>query len=424
MSAGARALAGALVTVLVLNLGYLGARYALGTFDASYPINVVLGEIGQNVTAGSDVKVRGVVVGKVGAIKLNKDLQAVAELVMQPQYKIPERSGFAVTGKTLLGEKQVEIIFDGPLSQGPFLAAGDTVQNSDQVVEFQDVLAELNRLFEAIPPGDLAVVVNDGIGAFDDQGTEIARAIDQGSRATDVGVRILDDQIPATRDLSLVAEALSDKGDEFNALAQESLRGLPTLSDNQQGVRDALAALSRFSEVVDVTLEVTRPDFDRLVINGDSVTRMLYAYRPELGETIAGLNNYTAQYRNAGYQDESIQGQAAPFQLIFDFSIQPAICPELPNEIRRNLPLCTGQNPKDLPDLPIDLPTELPTEILPTELPVASPPAADDGRAGGVPLARVATPGDARPEQATRLDAVNLLERAVGRGGGLEGSDG
>ncbi len=414
MSAGARAVAGALVTVLALNVGYLGARYALGAFDASYPINVVLGELGQNVTSGSDVKVRGVVVGKVGAIKLNKDLQAVAELVMQPQYKIPERSAFAVTGKTLLGEKQVEILFEGSLDEGPFLARGATVTNSDEVVEFQDVLAELNRLFEAIPPGDLAVVINDGIGAFDDQGAEIARAIDQGSRATDVGVRILDDQIPATRDLSLVAEALSDEGDEFNALAQESLRGLPTVSDNQQGLRDALAALERFSSVVDVTLEKTRPDFDRLVVNGDSVTRMLFAYRQELGETIAGLNNYTAQYEHQGYQDETIQGQAAPFQLFFDFGIQPEICPQLPREIRRNLPLCTGQDPKDLPDLP-DLP----------DIPDIPQPDTDDLPIPDLPRVRVEAPAvGLQPDATSRLDAVDLLERAVGRGAELEATDG
>ena len=410
MSPGARALGGALVTVLVLNLGYLGARLALGGFEASYPINVVLGEVGQNITAGSEVKVRGVTVGKVGEITLNKNLEAVAELVMQPQYKIPERSAFAVTGKTLLGEKQIEIIFDGGFDRGPFLAAGATVDDSDRVVEFQDVLAELDRLFKAIPPDDLAVVIEDGIGAFDDQGPVIARAIDQGSRATDLGVRLLDDQIPATRDLSLVAEALSDKGDEFNALATESLRGLPAISDNQQALRDALAALERFSKVVDVTLEVTRPDFDRLVANGDSVTRMLFAYSENVGEVIEGLNSYTGQYAGGGYMDETIQGQAAPFQLLFDFGIQPEICPELPNQLRRNLPLCTGQDPEDLP---IDLP-DLP------DLPDIPPPPDLD-----IPLARVQAPGDvAVPDQTRRLDAVDLMERAVGRGSELEAVDG
>ena len=409
MSGGARALAGALVTVLVLNVGYLGARFALGSFDESYPINVVLGELGQNVVSGSDVKVRGVVVGKVGAITLNKDLEAVAELTMQPQYKIPERSSFAVTGKTLLGEKQIEILFDGSLEQGPFLAAGATVQNDDKVVEFQDVLAELDRLFKAIPPDDLAVVINEGIGAFDGQGAQIARSLDQGSRATDVAVRVLDDQIPATRDLSLVAEALSDKGEEFNALARESLRGLPTLTQNQQKLRGALDALERFSSVVDVTLETVRPDFDRLVVNGDSVTRMLFAYSPEVGETIAGLNNYTAQYEHAGYQDETLQGQAAPFQLIFDFHIQPEVCPQFPKEIRRNLPLCTGEDPEGLPDLP-DLPD------------IPPPPDIELPDVTGV---TINPPGTiAQPDASRRLDAVDLLERAVGRGSALEADNG
>lgn len=408
MKPGARAIAGALITLMVLNLGYVGARLALGGFDETYPINVVLGEIGQNVTSGSDVKVRGVLVGSVGKMTLNDELQAVAELVMKPQYKIPVRSTFAVTGKTLLGEKQVEIILEGPLNEGPFIQAGALITDTDRVVEFQDVLAELNRLFEAIPPEDLAVVIEDGIGAFDDQGAQIARAIDQGDRATDVGVRILDDQIPATRDLSLVAEALSTEGDEFNALGRESLRGLPTLSDNQERTREALDALERFAEVVDVTLEVTRPDFDRLVVNGDSVTRMLYAYTEEVGEVISGLNNYTAQYAGGGFTSEYTQGQAAYFQLLIDTGLQPELCPQLPRQMRRNLPLCTGQDPEDLPDLP-DIP-DIPD--------VPQPP-------NRVPLARMNVPADiVRPDQSIRLDATDLLERAAGRVADRGGSDG
>ncbi len=407
MTAGARAVAGAIITVLVMNLVYVGGRVALGAFEPSYPINVVLGEVGQNITAGSEVKVRGVTVGRVGKISLNKDLQAVAELILEPQVKIPERSTFAVTGKTLLGEKQIDVVFDGSFHEGPFLAAGATVSDAERVVEFQDVLAELTRLFEAIPPEDLAVVIDEGIGAFDDQGAEIARAIDQGSRATDVGVRVLDDQIASTRDLSLVAAALADKGDEFNALASETVRGLPTISDNQAELRETLASLKRFSSVVDVTLEVTRPDFDRLVVNGDSVTRMLFAYSEEVGEVIAGLNSYTGQYAGGGFTDETIQGQAAPFQLLFDFGIQPELCPHLPKELRRNLPLCTGQNPKDLPDLP-DLP----------DIP-------DIPRPPKVPLARITAPGQiAEPDPARRLDAVDLLQRAAGRGAELGGTDG
>ena len=410
---GGRAVAGAIVTVLMINVGWLGGRYALGAYEPSYSVNVVLGQVGQNVTSGSDVKVRGVVIGKVGTISLDKNLRAVAELVLRPQHRLPERSTFVVTGKTLLGEKQVEVVFDGGFDKGPFLAQGATVSDSDRVVEFQDVLAEVAELFEAIPPDDLATVIDEGIGAFDGQGPQIARAIDQGKRATDVGVRTLDDQVPATRDLSLVAETFGTIGKDFNALGRESLRGLPTLSDNQAETRAALDSLRRFARVLDVTLEIERPDFDRMVIEGDSVTRMLFVYRPELGQTLSGLNNYTSQYEHEGYQNENIQGQAAPFQIFIQTGLQAEICPHLPDELRENLPLCNGVDPIDLPDVP-DVPVPDLPEPLPDLPDLPDLPRRQGAAKASTPLARLAVPrGITRADQPLRIDVRTLLQQRL-----------
>ena len=394
MTWGARAIAGALVVVLLAGVSYVGARVALGAYEPSYPIHVVLGQVGQNVTSGSEVKVRGVIVGRVGEISLDDELRAVAELIIQPQYRIPDRSSFAVTGKTLLGEKQVEVRFEGPFDQGPFIPPGAIIADADRVVEFQDVLAELSELFDAIDPDDLAVVVNDGLGAFDDQAPQIARAVDQGARATDVGVRNLDDQVVATRDLSLLADRLASEGDEFNALGSETLRGLPVLSDNQLQTREVLRTLSRFSAELDATLEIDRANFDRMVVHGDSVTRMLFVYAEELGEVLSGLTNYTSQYVGGGFENPTIQGQAAYFEIFIDSGIQSELCPELPPELSENLPLCTGRDP--------------------VELPVGSGGQTSHG-SGRVPLAALEVPHQmVQPDRPRVMDLRALLELRAG----------
>jgi ABC-type transporter Mla subunit MlaD len=284
--------------------------------------------------------------------------------------------------------------FDGAFDQGPFIPPGAVIADTDRVVEFQDVLAELSELFEAIDPDDLAVVINDGLGAFDDRGPQIARAIDQGSRATDVAVRNLDDQVIATRDLSLVAETLAPLGDEFNALGSETLRGLPVLSDNQVQTRRVLTTLSRFSRELDATLEVDRQDFDRMVVAGDSVTRMLFVYADEVGEVIAGLNNYTSQYAKPGFQSDTTQGQAAYFEIFIDSGIQSELCPQLPPELSDNLPLCTGRDPVDPPG----------TRARPSPSQRAQAPSR-------APLAAVEVPHQMlQPEQPQRIDLRALLE--------------
>lgn len=396
-----KAVAGATCLVLVLAFGYLGSQYALGAYEDDYRISVVLGELGQGIVRGSDVKIRGVLVGEVGDISLNDDLRAVAELVLDPELEVPERATFAATGKTLLGEKQIEIIFDGPVSEGPYLAAGSTVTDSARVVELQDVLAELTALFEAIDTDDLAVLINDGIGAFDGQGAVIARSVDQGKRATETFVRSLDDQLAGLEDLSLVAETLGETGEEFNRLGGELNAGLPTITDNQDLLRSLLGDLTRFSQVLDATLTIDRANLDRLIVEGDSVTRMLFAYHPEVGQLLTGLADYTEKFNQEGFTAPDVTGQGAAFQLIIP-AFAEEFCENLPPELTDPLPACGGDGGRlPVPEAP-SLPGVPPLPVLPTE--------AGDG----IPLLRVpALPGMLSPEVPARAGVDALFRSAL-----------
>lgn len=345
MSRLARVTTGALFAVLLAAVAYLGAQWALGELDEVNVVEVTLGEIGQGVVSGSDVKMRGVIVGEVGEITLDEDLNAVAELVLEPPHRVPERADFAITAKTLLGEKQVDIVFDGSWDDGPFLADGARVDDPERVVELQDVLAELTELFDAIDPDDLAVLVSDGLGAFDGQGPAIARSVDEGARAADTFARSLDDQTAGLHDLSLVAEELGRRGGEFNRMADELVVGLPTLSDNQPGTRRLLDELSRFAPVLDATLTVDRPSIDRMLVEGDSVTRMLFAYRPEVGELVSGLADYTSKW-DTGFESEATTGPAARFIAFIDVGLQEVCAAPGLAEI---LPACDAGEAEGLP---------------------------------------------------------------------------
>jgi len=380
-----RAVAGAAVLVFVASTGYAGSRIALGALDDTYVVNVVLGRVGQGVVEGTDVTVRGVKVGEVSRIELDDNLEAVATLELEPQHPVPDRARFSLDARTLLGEKEIAILVDGDPAQGPFHPVGTTIDDPARVVEFQEVLAELDELFRSVDTDDLATLVNDGIGAFDDQGTEIARSIDQGNRATDVGSRILDDQVAATADLALVAEALAPVGEEFNRMAREFEAGFPTLVDNQERTEVLLDDLGRFSRVLDATLRVDRADLDRMILEGDSVTRMLFAYSPEVGEVLSGIVSYTRKFSSDGFRAEGVQGQAARFQVFLDgVALEATLCAELPPQLANELEECPKgednpiegtQGPIPGPPLIGELPPPPPIELpLPPDLVAPSVP--------------------------------------------------
>ena len=340
MTALARITAGLLVVVFTSAVGYAGTRIAMGALEEHEVFTVALGEVGQGLVTGSDVKVRGVVVGEVGAIELTDDLHAVAEVKLDPQYQIPKRSQFVITNKTLLGEKQIEVRFDGAIDEGPFIAAGDLIDDPDQVVEFENVLGTLSDLAEAINPDDLVTVVDDFVGAFDGQGQSIARSIDEGARAAGVFERSLDDQMANNRDLALVADELSDKGQTFNRLGRATVQGLPTVSENQAEIRGLLDELARFSRELDATLTVNRDDLDTMIIEGDSVIRLLGRYDVEVGQVMSGLVSYTEKFA-PGFDSADTKGQAARFTALLKEDIFAELC-ALPEPLRSEIPQCAG----------------------------------------------------------------------------------
>lgn len=398
-----RAFSGLAIFLVIGIGGFFLTRLAQGAFAEDYRFTVVLGETGQGLVDGSDVAARGVLIGQVGSIELNEDLQAEVELVLEPQYRIPQNAQFAVVGKTLFGEKQIEVRFDEDLDDVvAFIPDDGMVSDPESFIEVQDVLADLDGLLGAIDPTDLATVVNDGLGAFVGQEDSIARAIDQGARATDVFARSLDDQIPTIRDLSLVAEALGPVGDEFNRLGSNIDSGaLDTITVNQQRLRVLLTELNRFSDQLDVVLELTRPDLDRLIIQGDNVTRVLFAYRPELADLFEGLNDYSDTIGNGGLTDPGFAGPGAGFQIILSNPFTQELCAGIPPELGAVLPLCGGDGAGPLG----------PGELLPAS--AAAP--------GSLPVFRIPDVISGRPEAPSEAGIETIFDAVLADMGLLRG---
>ncbi len=396
-----RVLLGLVSLAVIAAAGWFGTKAALGHYAPDYRVEVVLGETGQGLVPGTDVVMRGVLVGEVGRIRLGEDLRAVVELVLDPDLQIPERATFAVTGKTLLGEKQVEIRFDGDVAQGPHLPDGTVVTDPTRIVEVQDVLEDLEELIAAIDPDDLATVISDGLGAFEGQGPAIARAVDQGARAADVAARSLDDQVPALHDLSLVAESLGEIGAEFDRLARASLLGLDTLTDNRDDLVVLLDELSRFAGTLDATLTVNRPNLDRMIVRGDNVTRMLFVYAEEFGEVFSGIDHYASRFVRA-WTDPGFSGTAAPFQVLVDNPLGD-LCAQVAEQVAELLPVCEAV--EGFPPDPGDLP--LVGDLVGGAAPDDGDPDADEGDPGGLPDLPLELPTPSLPPLALDLPALD-----------------
>lgn len=299
MSHISRRLVGVAVVILALGLGRLG--FALVSELASgYPVTAELGVAGSGLGSGSDVKMRGVPVGSVTSVDFRGG-RAVALLNLDSDQRVPQDVDVVITAKTLLGTKQVELRPGGPLAP-PYLDAGDTISADpeDFPTEVQEVLAEVERVFDDIPPGRLATLV-DALGAFDrDDARTIATNIAQGRRLADFGARTADEAIERLSALADLAEALAPHADDFNRLNRTLPRWTTLIDDRQAGVRAGLNELSEFSIGLAEFLEVERDTINGLLATSQQIGAVIEPRVEEIGRFVFGLYRYMRAFGEHG----------------------------------------------------------------------------------------------------------------------------
>ena len=107
-----------------------------GTFKPGFEVTANFARAGQLLRAGSDVKIRGVLVGAVKNIDITRSGKARIELRIFPEQEIPRNVGAAIRAKTLFGEKFVELQIPDAMEPGN-LREGDEIPESRTIPPFE-----------------------------------------------------------------------------------------------------------------------------------------------------------------------------------------------------------------------------------------------------------------------------------------------
>lgn len=92
------------------------------------------------VVKGSEVKVGGIVIGKVNEITLDKKMyDAILTLTIEDDIKIPTDSRAAITTNGFIGNKYVAIIPGGDFS---YLEHGDKIRHTQSAVNLESILGK------------------------------------------------------------------------------------------------------------------------------------------------------------------------------------------------------------------------------------------------------------------------------------------
>ena len=294
------------VVALAIFFGAVWATWIFlnGGFQGGVPVRAVFGPpgIGQQLREGGDVKVRGVLVGRISKIELDGD-SAVLELALDPTIDLPASSSAEIRSKTVFGEKWVEILPPAGEQTGPFLTAGSEIPDdrTREPLELERALQLGHELLSELPLGDLSDLLHtfaEGFtgseesarGAIDD-GLVALRAVNSRSGELDLGLRQLNE----------FSAWLDDNSGNLIEFADSFDRANSALVGAAPEFRSSLASVPTFLDQFAAFQERTEVDLGRLSETGADIGELVAARSDRLVDIVRQLQAFTTVW-NSGLQ--------------------------------------------------------------------------------------------------------------------------
>jgi phospholipid/cholesterol/gamma-HCH transport system substrate-binding protein len=291
----------ALASVVILAVLALGAttavRAAYGAFSDDFTVSTRFARAGQGLRPGSDVKYRGVNVGKVRSVEL-RDRGVDVVLQLHKGAEVPRTTTASVRPKTLFGEKYVQLATKAG-DPKPYLSGGDRIRATGTGLEVEELIDTTDHLFRNVDADELATFMDEMVRASQGEGDKVAHLIDRSTKATAAMADTLDAQLAAIDSFARFAHQYRDIGPALNGTNRNLNELLPTFNAARHDYERLLTTLKPFSDHLADFVEVNEADFDQLLREGDNVVRVLTARKQNISETIRGLNLYTRTLADA-----------------------------------------------------------------------------------------------------------------------------
>lgn len=264
-----------------------------GTFADTSRVQARMSDIGGGVGPGSDVKMRGVVVGHVANVAGTPGhLQVALNLDNSAIDQIPATVTARVLPATVFGTSFVDLLAPAGAT-GAHVAAGDTIvqDTSGPTLELQRALDSIDHLVKALGPAQLSSVLHALAASVDGRGHDLGATIDHLSHL----LSVLNPQIPLIRaDARLLAVNMKT----LASVAPDLLRSLDATGDVAGGLvhhadqaRALLVAAIRLVDDGTGFLDATQVQFVRAILQSAGVSQAVYDNRTGIAAQAKALDD-------------------------------------------------------------------------------------------------------------------------------------
>lgn len=270
--------------LVIAGLISVALAFGRGEFDDGYELDAVFPTSSQGLftDGGSAVKLRGVNVGQVNGIELLPDGRARVSLFIHAGIVVPDTAMASIEPLSVFGPKFVRLEPGEHEATGPYLGDGDRIAHTQTQRELTDILAATTRLFDAVDPLDIVVVVDALAEGTSGLGTHIGQTIDASGALAAVAADHEADIRQFLGDAALLSATFAEHGGDILAIGTDldtivsatlsDPDRLDQLLDATTGISSTFARLLRANDdELDVTLRAVGSFINDVSIEADKI---------------------------------------------------------------------------------------------------------------------------------------------------------
>jgi phospholipid/cholesterol/gamma-HCH transport system substrate-binding protein len=291
-----RRTAGLVFLLVPALLAWLAVAVYDKDFQDEATVTVLTGSVGNEMHPGADVKVRGVVVGRVSAIHADGQ-GARLTLAIDPGqlHRIPAGVTAQMLPTTLFGARFVALVPPADaVADGPTLTARSTIaqDRSSDAVELQQVLDNVMPLLTAVQPQKLAATLNAVATALDGRGTQFGTTLVQLDRY----LSKLNPELPALNDdikqLVTVSHIYDAAAPDIVQALTDFTRTSGTIAEEQANLSTLYGTATGTAQDVTTYLRQNSPNIIRLAAASRGTLGLLAEYAPAFPCTLRTLADF------------------------------------------------------------------------------------------------------------------------------------
>lgn len=284
------ALRGTIILALALVLVALVLAKSFGKFDNTVPSSVMLDTAGGALEVGAEVKLNGVVVGKVDEIAPAKQgVRLGLQFDPEQARKVPRNSTVRVLPISIFGAAYVELLHPAS-SQGTLVDNAVLKQDeSATTVELGDLLEETQALVDALGPAELATMLETFASTLAGKGEQLGTMIETANRAVS---RIIPNMPLIRQDIRLATIVMTTFSritpNLFTAL-DGLMAAAQTMIDMEKEFQAVLAGLDKAGNSIDSLIGENQKALTYGVPYISRVVQALHASRGDIPRTFAAV---------------------------------------------------------------------------------------------------------------------------------------